>query len=269
MAKGYSILHHFRRHIFYMALWLVASIIQTAIILFWNSPLPFRLVLVDSLLFNLLFVVGVIPLWYPIRFNALPTRRKTLSLIPYILIAVILTVCCYAVGNHLMRLVATHPDYIVFLEGAAGWRIIQGILFYTATLLYFSQQAHISHLTQKVNSLQQTFEKEIEALARITVKERQQIHIIPVDEIEYLEACGDYVQLHTAKGVFLKEHTMKFLEERLSSKQFVRVHRSFIVNISQVDRIELYEKERYRLFLKNGKTVKASDAGYKLLKESL
>jgi two-component system, LytTR family, response regulator len=67
----------------------------------------------------------------------------------------------------------------------------------------------------------------------------------------------------------LKEKTMKFMETHLDPKQFIRIHRSYIVNVNFIARLELYEKESYSVILKSGKTLKASITGYKLLKEML
>ena len=106
------------------------------------------------------------------------------------------------------------------------------------------------------------------ALIRIAVKDRQQIHVIPVDGIVYIEADGDYVKLHTADKAFLKEKTMKYFEESLP-QQFIRIHRSYIVNVNEVAKIELYEKETFRVHLKNGETLKASNNGYKALKAAV
>jgi len=106
-------------------------------------------------------------------------------------------------------------------------------------------------------------------LTRIAVKDRQQIHVIPVNDIDYLEADGDYVKLHTAKKAYLKEKTMKYFEENLPSGQFIRIHRSYIVNVNEVAKIELYEKESYRVHLKNGEHLKASSNGYKALKAAV
>lgn len=107
------------------------------------------------------------------------------------------------------------------------------------------------------------------ALARVAVKRRQQIHVIPVDDIDYIEADGDYVKLHTAEGAFLKEKTMKYFEENLPPQQFIRIHRSYVVNVNEVAKIELYEKDHYRVHLKNGETLKASSNGYKALKAAV
>ncbi len=106
-------------------------------------------------------------------------------------------------------------------------------------------------------------------LARIAVKDRQQIHVVPVHEIDYIEAWGDYVKLHTGKSSFLKEKTMKYFEENLPPQDFIRIHRSAIVNVNEVSKIELYEKETYRVHLKNGAILKASSNGYKALKDAV
>ena len=106
-------------------------------------------------------------------------------------------------------------------------------------------------------------------LTRIAVKDRQQIHVIPVNDIDFIEADGDYVKLHTAKSAYLKEKTMKYFEENLSPGQFIRIHRSFIVNVNEVAKIELYEKESYRVHLKSGEILKASSNGYKALRTAV
>ena len=106
-------------------------------------------------------------------------------------------------------------------------------------------------------------------LTRIAVKDRQQIYVIPANDIFFIEADGDYVKLHTAKKAYLKEKTMKYFEENLPTGQFIRIHRSYIVNVNEVAKIELYEKESYRVHLKNGEILKASSNGYKALKAAV
>jgi two-component system LytT family response regulator len=120
----------------------------------------------------------------------------------------------------------------------------------------------------KLHSLHETIAQHDE-LVRIAVKDRQQIHIVPVNDINFIEADGDYVKLHTEQGSFLKEKTMKYFEANLSSLQFIRIHRSYIVNVDQVAKIELYEKENYRVHLKNGTVLKAGVNGYKALKNAV
>jgi len=103
-------------------------------------------------------------------------------------------------------------------------------------------------------------------LDRITVKSGSKVHVIQVADIFYLQADGDYVQIITLDGKYLKEQTMKFFELNLPSDLFVRVHRSTIVNTEKISRIELFEKQTQQLTLKNGHQIRTSVAGYKALK---
>jgi len=107
-----------------------------------------------------------------------------------------------------------------------------------------------------------------ETADRIAIKNGSRIHVIPVRDITHIQACGDYVMLFTPLGEHLKEQTMKSLESHLPSN-FVRIHRSYIVNVEQIERVELFAKETYHVHLKNGTKIRASLSGYKLLKEVL
>lgn len=104
---------------------------------------------------------------------------------------------------------------------------------------------------------------------RISVKDGNRIHIIHPDEIYYIQAGGDYVTFFTATGQYLKEQTLKYYEDCLAASGFVRIHRSCIVNLEQIVRVELFGKETYQVRLKNGVGLRASANGYKLLKERL
>jgi two-component system, LytTR family, response regulator len=112
-------------------------------------------------------------------------------------------------------------------------------------------------------------EEKSEVLQRIAVKNRHKIDVIPVSDIHYFEAADDYVMIHTADKSVLKEKTMKFMETHLDPDHFIRIHRSFIVNVNFIARLELYEKESYAVVLKTGKLLKASITGYKILKQRL
>lgn len=109
---------------------------------------------------------------------------------------------------------------------------------------------------------------EAETLDRITVKDGPKIEIIAVESLFYIQAYGDYVMLHTEKGRFVKEQTMKYYEGALPAN-FVRIHRSFIVNADRIARVELSGKENYTVKLKNGVGIRASAPGYKLLRQRL
>lgn len=118
-------------------------------------------------------------------------------------------------------------------------------------------------------SLQESSRVENEAQNRIVVKTGNDIRIIPVQEIHYLEACDDYVKVHTKEGCFLKKKTMSFYEKNLSPGKFVRAHRSYILALQQLTRIETLEKESHVALLKNGKRIPLSKSGYGRLKAVL
>lgn len=127
----------------------------------------------------------------------------------------------------------------------------------------------IEEITNTTNLQFKEYAEHIEVIERIAVKIGQKIHVIQVSDIIYIESDGDYVQIFTDKGKFTKEDTMKYFEANLPSSTFVRIHRSFIVNIEKILRIELYEKQSQVITLSNGHKVKASLSGYKLLREAL
>lgn len=104
---------------------------------------------------------------------------------------------------------------------------------------------------------------------RIVVKDGTKIDIIPDDEIIRIAAQDDYSEIITAKGKHLKKQTMKHLEQVLDPAKFARVHRSSIVQISQIDKIDKYGKETHLALLKNGDEVIVSATGYARLKELL
>ena len=104
---------------------------------------------------------------------------------------------------------------------------------------------------------------------RIVVKNGSKIKIIPVHEVLYLEAADDYVKVHTGEGYFLKNKTMNHFEQTLDGQQFVRSHRSYIVNIQQITRIDPYEKDNHVAILRSGIKVPVSRTGYVRLREVL
>jgi two-component system, LytTR family, response regulator len=104
---------------------------------------------------------------------------------------------------------------------------------------------------------------------RIVVKTAGKIKIIPIEDIHYLEAADDYVKIHTHNGAFLKNRTMGYFEKVLDPTRFVRTHRSYIINIQQVTRIEPYEKDSHLCILSSGAQVPVSKAGYVKLRSVL
>jgi two-component system LytT family response regulator len=106
----------------------------------------------------------------------------------------------------------------------------------------------------------------VSPLERILIKDGSKVHVLPVDRIDYIEAQDDYVSIKTEGKSFLKQGRMAALEKQLDGKTFVRVHRSYILNIERIARIELYAKDSRMAILKDGTKLLISRAGYDKLK---
>jgi len=104
---------------------------------------------------------------------------------------------------------------------------------------------------------------------RVVVKTNGVIKIIPVDDIHYFEADDDQVKLSTTEGHFFKNKTMSFFEKTLDAEQFIRIHRSYLINLAQVSKIELKEKDSYIVLLKSDIWLPVSKTGYIKLKAAL
>ena len=125
---------------------------------------------------------------------------------------------------------------------------------------------------QRGNPVTEVVETALQAATqsnRVVVKDNGKIKIIPVAQVQYLEAADDYVKIITAEGNFLKKKTMQYFEESLPPQEFIRIHRSYIVNAQLITRIDLHEKDSHLALLTTGQRLPVSKAGYAKLKEVL
>jgi len=106
-------------------------------------------------------------------------------------------------------------------------------------------------------------------LERILIRDRADVHVIPVEKIDYLESQDDYVSVKTAGKSFLKEQTLAELETLLDQDVFVRIHRRYILNIARLSKIELAVKDNRIAILADGTKLPISRSGYARLKELL
>lgn len=104
---------------------------------------------------------------------------------------------------------------------------------------------------------------------RIVVKDNGMIRIIPAADILYIEANDDYIKVFTESGSYLKKSTLTRIEKSFDPKQFIRVHRSYIAPVSQLMRIEPYEKDSHMAILKCNAKVPVSKSGLEKLKSTL
>ena len=125
---------------------------------------------------------------------------------------------------------------------------------------------------QPPNAMQAVVEMALQTTTtsnRIVVKDNGKIKIIPIVQVHYLEAADDYVKIITTDATFLKKKTMQYFEDSLPPQEFIRIHRSYIINASLITRIDLHEKDSHLLLLTTGARLPVSKAGYVKLKEVL
>jgi two-component system LytT family response regulator len=106
-------------------------------------------------------------------------------------------------------------------------------------------------------------------LERILIRDRGQTHIVAVEQIEYVEAQDDYIQIHVQGKAWMKTQSLSDLEAQLSAAKFVRVHRSFLVNIDFVKSIERLSKDTQVTIMKDGREIPISRAGHERLRSKI
>lgn len=122
---------------------------------------------------------------------------------------------------------------------------------------------------EKIDNLITTASEAEGMLTRIVFRKGAGIKIIPLNQVTHLAAEDDYVMIHYNEGKALKIKTLKYYEEHLPASLFMRVHRSYIVNIEYITKLEPYSKDNYLAVLKSGDKIPISRAGYKSLREKL
>ncbi|MGK9475665.1 LytR/AlgR family response regulator transcription factor [Melioribacter sp. OK-6-Me] len=113
-------------------------------------------------------------------------------------------------------------------------------------------------INEYLNSIGKTQSSYKDYLRRITIKRKNVIKLIDIDDIEYIEAEGDYLNIFTREDEFLERGRLHIIEKKLDPSKFVRIHRSIIVNIEKIDRLVSSEHGDYLVILKSGVKLKMS-----------
>ncbi len=238
-------------------------------------PVPFKSLLTDVLMYTALYASTAVLLWNTLKYANFNTLNRFQQFVIYA--ALVLLSLAIISG------IAIAVYYYIPFEAVAGLqnfipvRILISLLVIFVLLQHFSlkvceiksNEIPVEEQVDTIIGEEQFVKPESETIERIAVKSGSKIHVVQVPEILYVQSDGDYVHIFTSTGKYLKEQTMKSLEESLPPSQFVRVHRSYIVNVQSIARVELYDKQNQQLTLKNGHQIKASQAGYKILRAKL
>jgi hypothetical protein len=264
----------------WFAYWLVIPAMQALVVASLSPSNPVTLV-ADMLVQTLVLAVISTLLWNISRFSNyqhFPQLQKYINLIAI----GILSISLWILANYGLMRIVFDKENLVFIEETIYLRAFSGILLYIILMQHFEKLVNEQKAIDEENASANAFENEEESkksaiaenvqkevLEHIAVKSGNKLQVVMVADIIFLQADGDYVQIVTNDGKYLKEQTMKYFEEHLPHNTFVRVHRSNIVNIQAISRIELYEKQTQQLTLKNGHKIKISQAGYKQLRNKL
>ena len=257
----------------YIGIWVMIIIAQLSVS-FYYFGMPNRPIVFDSVICNTLQAVCILGLWHPIRYYG-NLKSISLFLLFHFTLFLISEIIRMGLGYYIIQYIIFPGDslYTFYFITLLPGRIIVGLLLYVIFVLtYYLLLTRNELKVQKINVEDKSVlpsSGPTEKLTRIIVKKNSEYHCIMVDQIRYIEANGDYVMIYTDSSKYLKDQTMKYWETHLPDDRFVRIHRSFIVNIEVIAKIELYEKEIYKVHLKNGDVLKASSPGYKLLKQKM
>ncbi len=129
----------------------------------------------------------------------------------------------------------------------------------------------VERVKQSMQSQTPTSENQIatpESIQRLVVKENHTIKIIPIQDIQYLEAAGDYIKIHTENKYYLKHGKISHFEEILKEVGFVRIHRSYILHLNYLNAIEQYNNTHIAI-LKSGINIPISKTGFQSLSDNL
>jgi len=236
------------------------------------------LILVDAFAFALMYFTLTILIQNTIRYGKFQQLPKLHEMLIYTALTTLSLIALYATATSLYQLLPTNIG-IVF-SSFLPIRMLLSLLILLLIFQHCQQNKGDLELTESEQLMNEPLEVALtsepdtliskpELLQRVTVKSGSKIQVIATVDIISLQADGDYVHIYTLAGKYMKEQTMKYFDENLPADQFARVHRSCIVNIHAIARIELYDKQSQQQTIKNGQQVKVSQAGYKLLRTKL
>jgi len=255
------------RQILYLSLCILTGLALT-LCQFGLVPLPASVLLLDGLMLGILAGLLAYLLWFVVFFAELSDGQPVQRIVNHAALMVLL-LAVWVGGGYLLELLL-FPASAGVLSKTLPLKAVFGLLIFISVIrLYQDWKREKELLEDELTDLPVVLNTPQKYLETISVKTGQKIHLVQVSDILFLQAEGDYVMIHTAEGKYLKEQTMKYFEENLPAERFVRIHRSCIVHAECISKIELYEKQNYRITLKTGQQLRASATGYKQLKAAL
>ncbi|MDR3268111.1 MAG: LytTR family transcriptional regulator DNA-binding domain-containing protein, partial [Tannerella sp.] len=234
----------------------------------WTGGIALALAVADALIYGIMLCLTGFILWNVYRF-ATPAH----SVPKYNFIAVMAITLLTGIsvtGIESLAVYLSFPSQFGMFASTIPVRTLITLLIYIIVrllyLAYCKREVAVAADPCNESQPEQTAGKPV--IERFTVRVGQKIKIIPVSEVIFIRADGDYISINTAESSFLKEQTMNEAENTLPTDSFVRIHRSYIVNINFISRIERYG-EKQQVMLSGGEKIRISAARYRTLKQIL
>lgn len=254
------------------AVWCVAYALLQAVAFQWLVLYPFAHLMLVGLIDAIFFYLLSLLLRKVVKYGNFDTLELHQRLLNWVALGVLFVVL-WAVLSYFSSRLVLGDEAIKMLP----MKVFIAFIMYLIVVQLFRMNLAKKEFTEPIDEEPDevlpvsdiTETREFQPLERIVVKTGQKINVISVLDVVYFQAEGDYVRIVTQSDRFLKEDTMKFFQEHLPENRFVRVHRSYLVNIEKILRVELYEKQSHQLSLSNGDKLKISASGYKRLREAL
>ena len=124
------------------------------------------------------------------------------------------------------------------------------------------QRVEADALSEQLRGVLQEYadeeDEEDDPIDRFTIRSRDRIYFVDVDDVQWVESEGDYVALHDGEDAHLVRKTMKELEQRLTPESFVRIHRSYIVNVNYIEELRPLDHGTYQIHMESGIPLKTS-----------
>ena len=180
-------------------------------------------------------------------------------------------------GFDVVELLGNEPPFIIFVTAYDEYAIRA---FETHALDYLVKPVRLDRLQRSLDRVRekmnlktpqstenflQSHQKQLIPISRILVRYGVDVFIIPVEDVSHFQAQDDYVKIYTAERSYLKLERMNNLERILDPQIFCRIHRSHILNINYLSKIEPYSKDSKKAILKNKVSLPISRSGYNQL----
>jgi len=222
-----------------------------------RGGISLALLFADALIYGGLLCLTGFVLWNIYRF-AMPAAYS----VPIYGFITLLTGICVT-GVEVFAIYLSFPSLFGTFAATIPVRLMITLLIYIILRLLY-----VAYCKSASVAVEAPEEQTAGIAERLTVRVGQKIKIIPINEVIFIKADGDYISINSADGSWLKEQTMNETESMLPSDRFVRIHRSYIVNINFISRIERYG-ERQQIMLSGGEKIRISAARYHVLKKIL